>query len=154
MLLMRAVVQRVSEASVTVDGGIVGAIGHGLMVLVGVTHDDSERDAHAIADKLAGLRIFPDDAGLMNRSVTDTDGACLVVSQFTLYGATKRGRRPSFTGAAGPGVAEPLVGEVVRRLRGQGVPVETGVFGAMMDVALVNAGPVTLVIESADGKIV
>ena len=137
----------------TVDGEIVGAIELGLLVLVGVTHGDSERDAHAIADKLAGLRIFGDDAGLMNRSVVDVGGRCLVVSQFTLYGAVRKGRRPSFTGAADPGVAEPLVGEVVRRLETQGVPVETGVFGAMMEVALVNAGPVTLVIESADGKI-
>ena len=136
-----------------VDGEIVGAIDVGLLVLVGVTHFDSKRDAHAIADKVVGLRIFGDDAGLMNRSVVDVGGRCLVVSQFTLYGAVKKGRRPSFTGAADPGVAEPLVGEVVRRLETQGVPVETGVFGAMMEVALVNAGPVTLVIESADGKI-
>lgn len=145
--------QRVSEASVTVDGEIVGAIERGLLILVGVTHSDSVRDAHAVADKLVGLRIFGDDAGLMNRSVIDTDGSCLVVSQFTLYGATKKGRRPSFTAAADPGVAEPLVDEVVRRLQGHGVPVETGVFGAMMAVSLVNAGPVTLVLESTDGKI-
>ena len=150
---MRAVVQRVSEASVVVDGETVGAIERGLLVLLGVTHFDSERDAQAIADKMAGLRIFPDDAGLMNRSVMDVGGACLVVSQFTLYGAAKKGRRPSFTAAADPGIAEPLVGEVVRRLEAHGVHVETGVFGAMMDVALVNAGPVTLVVESVDGKI-
>lgn len=137
----------------TVDGEVVGAIELGLLVLVGVTHSDSERDAQAIADKVAGLRIFPDDEGLMNRSLMDIGGACLVVSQFTLYGATRRGRRPSFTAAADPGIAEPLVDEVVRRLDGHGVPVETGVFGAMMDVGLVNAGPVTLVVESADGKI-
>ncbi|MDH3249559.1 MAG: D-aminoacyl-tRNA deacylase, partial [Acidimicrobiia bacterium] len=141
---MRAVVQRVSGASVTVDGEVVGAIERGLLVLVGVTHSDSTRDAHAVADKVAGLRIFPDEAGLMNRSVTDTGGACLVVSQFTLYGATKKGRRPSFTAAADPMVAEPLVDELVRRLREHDVPVATGVFGAMMDVSLVNAGPVTL----------
>jgi D-tyrosyl-tRNA(Tyr) deacylase len=151
---MKAVVQRVSDASVRVDGEVVGAIDQGLLVLLGVTHSDSERDAHAIADKLAGLRIFGDDAGLMNRSVIDIGGSCLVVSQFTLYGSTRKGRRPSFTAAADPDVAEPLVGEVVRRLQGHGLPVETGVFGAMMDVSLVNAGPVTLVIESADGRIV
>ena len=138
----------------TVDGEVVGAIERGLLVLVGVTHSDSTRDAHAVADKVAGLRIFPDEAGLMNRSVTDTGGACLVVSQFTLYGATKKGRRPSFTAAADPMVAEPLVDELVRRLREHDVPVATGVFGAMMDVSLVNAGPVTLMIESTDGKIV
>lgn len=138
----------------TVDGEVVGAIERGLLVLVGVTHSDSTRDAHAVADKVAGLRIFPDEAGLMNRSVGDTGGACLVVSQFTLYGATKKGRRPSFTAAADPVVAEPLVDELVRRLRGHDVPVATGVFGAMMDVSLVNAGPVTLMIESTEGKIV
>lgn len=138
----------------TVDGEVVGAIERGLLVLVGVTHSDSTRDAHAVADKVAGLRIFPDEAGLMNRSVTDTGGACLVVSQFTLYGATKKGRRPSFTAAADPVVAEPLVDELVRRLREHDVSVATGVFGAMMDVSLVNAGPVTLMIESTDGKIV
>lgn len=154
MLPMRAVVQRVAEASVTVDGEIVGAIGPGLLVLVGVTHGDSDRDAHAIADKLAGLRIFGDDAGLMNRSVADVAGECLVVSQFTLYGATRKGRRPSFTAAADPGVAEPLIDVVIRRLQGHGLPVETGVFGARMDVASINAGPVTLVIESDEGRVV
>jgi D-tyrosyl-tRNA(Tyr) deacylase len=153
MLGMRVVVQRVSDASVRVGGDIVGSIGRGLLVLVGVTAADTERDAHVIADKLAGLRIFGDDAGLMNRSVIDVAGACLVVSQFTLYGSTRRGRRPSFTAAADPDTAEPLVEEVVRRLQGHGLPVETGVFGAMMDVSLVNAGPVTLVIESVDGTI-
>ena len=137
----------------TVDGEIVGSIGQGLLVLVGATHSDSERDARAIADKVAGLRIFGDDAGLMNRSVVDVGGACLVVSQFTLYGATKKGRRPSFSAAADPDVAAPLVDEVVTRLEGHGLPVETGVFGAMMDVELINAGPVTLVIESSDGKL-
>ena len=154
MCAMRAVVQRVSEASVTVDDEIVGAIERGLLILVGVTHSDSERDAHAIADKLSGLRIFGDDAGLMNRSVMDAGGACLVVSQFTLYGSSKKGRRPSFTAAADPSIAEPLVSEMVERLRTRGLRVETGVFGAMMDVALVNAGPVTLLIESVDGRIV
>jgi D-tyrosyl-tRNA(Tyr) deacylase len=154
MLVMRAVVQRVSEASVSVDGVIIGSIGHGLVVLVGVTHSDSERDAHAIGDKLAGLRVFPDDDGLMNRSVQDTAGSCLVVSQFTLYGATRKGRRPSFTAAARPETAEPLVEAVVARLGEHGIPTRTGVFGAMMMVSLVNDGPVTIVLESTDGRIV
>ncbi|MBT8240380.1 MAG: D-tyrosyl-tRNA(Tyr) deacylase [Acidimicrobiia bacterium] len=151
---MRVVVQRVAEASVTVHDEVVGSIGQGLLVLVGVTHSDSERDAHAVADKLAGLRIFGDDAGLMNRSVTDVAGACLIVSQFTLYGVTKKGRRPSFTSAAEPQAAELLIDSVVDRLRGHGLPVETGVFGARMQVASINAGPVTLVIESEAGRIV
>ena len=154
MLTMRVVVQRVAEASVAVDDEVVGSIGQGLLVLVGVTHSDSERDAHAVADKLAGLRIFGDDAGMMNRSVTDVAGSCLIVSQFTLYGATKKGRRPSFTSAADPEAAEPLVDAVVDRLRDHGLPVETGVFGARMQVASINAGPVTLVIESDAGRIV
>jgi D-tyrosyl-tRNA(Tyr) deacylase len=153
MLGMRVVVQRVSDASVRVDGEVVGSVGQGLLILVGVTGADTERDAHAVADKLAGLRIFADDAGLMNRSVVDVGGSCLVVSQFTLYGSTRKGRRPSFTSAVTPDIAEPMVDEVVRRLRGHGLAVETGVFGAMMDVSLVNAGPVTLVIESVDGTI-
>ncbi len=151
---MRTVVQRVSSASVAVDGEIVGATARGFVVLVGVSHSDSLRDAHVIADKVASLRVFPDDDGLMNRSIQDIDGACLVVSQFTLYGATRKGRRPSFTAAASPADAEPLVDAVVGRLREHGIPVETGVFGAMMEVSLVNDGPVTLVVESVDGRIV
>lgn len=154
MLLMRVVAQRVSEASVTVEGEVVGAIGRGLLVLAGVTHSDSDRDVQAVADKLAGLRIFSDDAGLMNRSVVDVGGAFLVISQFTLYGAVKKGRRPSFTAAADPTTAEPLVDALVSALRGHGLMVTTGVFGAMMEVSLVNDGPVTLVIESRDGKVV
>lgn len=151
---MRTVVQRVSSASVAVDGEIVGATAWGFVVLVGVSHSDSLRDAHVIGDKVASLRVFPDDEGLMNRSIRDIDGACLVVSQFTLYGTTRKGRRPSFTAAASPGDAEPLVDAVVGRLREHGIPVETGVFGAMMEVSLVNDGPVTLVVESVDGRIV
>lgn len=151
---MRAVVQRVAQASVAVDGAVVGAIDRGLLVLVGVTHSDSARDAHVIADKLAGLRIFPDGDGLMNRSLQEVGGGCLVVSQFTLYGETRRGRRPSFTAAARPEIAEPLVEAVAERIREHGVPVETGAFGAMMEVSLVNDGPVTLVVEAVDARIV
>ncbi|HEX6424539.1 MAG TPA: D-aminoacyl-tRNA deacylase [Acidimicrobiales bacterium] len=144
---MRAVVQRVLEARVTVDGVAVGAIGPGMCVLVGVTHDDDEPRARRLADKLWNLRIFDDDAGVMNRSLADAGGQVLVVSQFTLYGDTSRGRRPSWVAAARPEEAEPLVGAVVAGLRGLGAQVETGRFGAEMLVALVNHGPVTLVVE-------
>jgi D-tyrosyl-tRNA(Tyr) deacylase len=144
---MRAVVQRVLEARVTVDGATVGAVGRGLCVLVGVTHDDDEADARRLAAKLWNLRIFDDDAGVMNRSLADVGGQALVVSQFTLYGDTSRGRRPSWVAAARPEQAEPLVEAVVGALRGLGAQVETGRFGAEMLVALVNDGPVTLVVE-------
>jgi D-tyrosyl-tRNA(Tyr) deacylase len=150
---MRVVVQRVRHASVTVDGEVVGEIDHGFLCLVGVTHDDTIGDAEAIADKLAGLRVFPDDEGKMNRSLVDAGGAALVVSQFTLYGDVRRGRRPSFTEAAAPAVAEPLVERVVARLEQSGVPVATGRFGAMMDVSLLNDGPVTLVVEASQGRV-
>ena len=150
---MRVVVQRVRHASVTVDGEVVGEIGHGFLCLVGVTHDDTMEDAEAIADKLAGLRVFRDDEGKMNRSLVDAGGAALVVSQFTLYGDVRRGRRPSFTEAAAPAVAEPLVERVVARLQQSGVPVATGRFGAMMDVSLLNDGPVTLVVEASRGRV-
>ncbi len=140
---MRAVVQRVSEASVTVDGEVVGEIGAGLLVLLGVHRDDSERQADRIAEKLLALRVFPDGEGRMNRSVADTGGEVLCVSQFTLYGDTRKGTRPSF-GEAAPGeIAEPLYERVRMRLGAAG-----GVFGAQMDVSLVNDGPVTLVVES------
>ncbi|HET9610258.1 MAG TPA: D-aminoacyl-tRNA deacylase [Acidimicrobiales bacterium] len=144
---MRAVVQRVREARVTVDGATVGAIGRGLCVLVGVTHDDDEAGARRLAAKLWNLRIFDDDAGVMNRSLAEAGGQALVVSQFTLYGDTSRGRRPSWIAAARPEQAEPLVDAVVGALRGLGAQVETGRFGAEMLVALVNDGPVTLVVE-------
>lgn len=151
---MRAVVQRVSSASVTVGSELVGSIDGGLLVLVGVTHDDTEGDAEALAAKLAGLRIFPDSDGRMNRSVLDTGGGCLVVSQFTLYADVRRGRRPAFTAAADPEIAEPLVDRVVSRLVSEGVEqVATGRFGAMMTVTLVNDGPVTLVIETSGGRV-
>ena len=147
---MRAVVQRVSEASVTVDGQVVGAIGRGFLVLLGVTHTDGEAEALWLARKIAGLRIFEDEAGKFNLALAEVRGAALVVSQFTLYGDARKGRRPSFTDAARPEHAEPLCQRVVELLRAEGVPVETGVFGAMMAVQLVNDGPVTLWLDSSE----
>jgi D-tyrosyl-tRNA(Tyr) deacylase len=144
---MRAVAQRVRSARVEVAGETVAAIDHGLLALVGVTHSDTSADATALAAKLAGLRIFGDAAGKMNLSVADVGGEVLVVSQFTLYGDASRGRRPSFTAAAPPEVAAPLVQEVAAELGRLGVPVAEGRFGAAMRVELVNDGPVTLVIE-------
>ncbi len=149
---MRAVVQRVREASVVVDGQVVGAIGRGFLVLLGVTYSDSEADAASLARKIAGLRIFEDAAGKFNLALSDVDGAVLVVSQFTLYGNARKGRRPSFTDAARPEQAEPLIGRFVELLRGEGLPVQTGVFGATMSVHLVNAGPVTLWLDTAEGR--
>lgn len=151
---MRAVVQRVTRAAVRVDGETVGEIGRGLLILVGAAADDGPADAAALADKLAGLRIFPDDEGRMNRSVLEAGGAALVVSQFTLFGDVRRGRRPSFTAAAAPESAEPLVDLVVAHLEQAGVPCATGRFGAHMDVELLNDGPVTLVLEVSAGRVV
>jgi D-tyrosyl-tRNA(Tyr) deacylase len=148
---MRAVVQRVSEASVQVEGATVGSIGAGLLVLLGVGQGDGDDDAAMLADKTLNLRIFPDDAGHMNRSVLDTGGDVLVVSQFTLYGDARKGRRPSFIDAAAPEEANRLYGLFVARLRASGLRVEEGVFRAMMDVALVNHGPVTLLLDSRKG---
>ena len=150
---MRAVVQRVSHARVEVAGEVVGAIDKGLMVLVGVAPTDTVADARALATKLAGLRIFRDDAEKMNLSVIDVGGGVLVISQFTLYGDSRKGRRPSFIGAAQPGIAEPLVTELVSALDELGVPTATGSFGADMAVSLTNDGPVTLVLEMADGRV-
>lgn len=147
---MRAVVQRVSAASVVVDGQVVGAIGRGLLVLLGVTHSDGEAEAMALARKIAGLRIFEDTAGKFNLALGDVEGAVLVVSQFTLYGDARKGRRPSFTDAARPEQAEPLIEYFVQMLRGEGVPVQTGIFGALMAVHLVNDGPVTLWLDTAE----
>ncbi len=144
---MRALVQRVTRARVEVDGEVVGEIGAGLCVLVGVTHDDEPAHAAKLAAKIANLRIFDDETGAMNRSVIEVAGAALVVSQFTLYGDTARGRRPSWTSAARPEVAEPLIEEFVRALVALGVPSATGRFRADMAVALVNDGPVTLLLE-------
>lgn len=150
---MRAVVQRVSRASVTVDGDIVGEIERGLAVLVGVGDGDTAADADALADKLVGLRIFPDDDGKMNRSVVDSGGEVLVISQFTLLADVRKGRRPSFIHAADPGIADPLVTHVAQRIAGHGVGVAAGEFGAHMAVDLINDGPVTIVIETAEGRI-
>ena len=151
---MRAVVQRVTRAAVRVGGETVGEIGPGLLVLVGAAASDLPADATALAAKLAGLRIFPDDQGLMNRSVVEVGGAVLVVSQFTLYGDVRRGRRPSFTAAAPPEAAEPLVELVAETLRRAGVPCATGRFRAHMVVELLNDGPVTLVLDVAGGRVV
>jgi len=144
---MRAVVQRVTRANVTSEGELVGSIGAGLCVLVGVTHDDTEVCAKKLADKLWNLRIMADADGVMNLSVADTTQSLLVVSQFTLYGDTVKGRRPSWVAAARPEHAEPLVEQVVHELRALGAQVETGRFRTDMQVELVNDGPVTVLIE-------
>jgi len=145
---VRAVIQRVASATVTVDGGPVGAIGHGLLVFVGVETGDRVADAEYIAAKIAALRVFEDDARHMNRSVQDVGGAVLVVSQFTLAADCRKGRRPSFDAAAAPAIAKPLYESVVRALRTAGLTVATGEFQAMMQVSLVNDGPVTLLVDS------
>lgn len=146
---MRAVVQRVTRARVDVDGTAAGEIGPGLLVLLGVAKPDTPADAEFLAAKIAGLRIFEDDAGKMNRSLLETGGAMLVVSQFTLYGDCRKGRRPSFDSAAPPAQARDLYEHFVAAARQTGVPVETGIFQAHMAVSLTNDGPVTLIIESA-----
>ncbi len=145
---MRALLQRVSQASVTVDGQIVGQIGRGLLILLGVGQDDSEAQVKTLSEKIAYLRIFEDEAGKMNRSLLDVGGAALVVSQFTLYADVRKGRRPSFTEAAPPVIAEPLVERFKAALAAHGIHVEGGVFGAHMDVALINSGPVTIWLDS------
>ncbi|MET3850608.1 MULTISPECIES: D-aminoacyl-tRNA deacylase [Paenibacillus] len=145
---MKVVVQRCKEAQVTVDGEVTGAIGQGLMVLVGVTHEDTEKDAKYLADKVAGLRIFEDDEGKMNYSVMEVGGGILSVSQFTLYGDCRKGKRPNFMAAAKPDIAEGLYEQFNRELRDKGLEVATGRFGAMMDVTFTNWGPVTLIIDS------
>ncbi|GIU74430.1 MAG: D-aminoacyl-tRNA deacylase [Bryobacteraceae bacterium] len=147
---MRAVIQRVSSASVTVDGRVTGAIGPGLLVLLGVGRTDTEQDAETLAEKIIALRVFQDEAGKMNLSLRDTGGSLLVVSQFTLYGDTRKGRRPSFDMAAPPEQARRLYEHFVEAARRQGVHVETGVFQAMMSVSLVNEGPVTFLLETRD----
>ena len=145
---MRTVVQRVSSARVEVDGEVVGAIDRGLLVLLGVGQGDGEKQAQWLAEKIAGLRIFEDDAGKMNMSVQDIGGSILVVSQFTLYGDCRKGRRPSFTEAAPPDLADKLYQVFVSHLRTLGIPVETGVFQAHMDVHPVNDGPVTILLDT------
>ncbi len=145
---MRAVLQRVSRAKVVIDGQTVGAIERGLLVLLGVAPDDTPEKAQWLADKIVGLRLFSDDQGKMNLSVADVGGGVLIVSQFTLYGDCRKGRRPSFIGAAAPEIAIPLYEAFINAVRAQGVPTATGRFGAMMDVELVNEGPVTLILET------
>ncbi len=147
---MRSVVQRVRSASVRVDGRTVGEIGHGLLVLLGVTEGDDEASARWMARKIGKLRIFADDQGRMNRDVAAVDGAVLLISQFTLCADTRQGNRPSFVPAASPEVAEPLVSLTGSLLREQGLPVRTGRFGASMLVTLENDGPVTIVLDDAD----
>jgi len=147
---MRLVVQRVTSASVKVEEEITGAINEGYMVLVGVTHEDTEEDVHYLAEKLAHLRIFEDENGKMNHSLLDVKGSVLSVSQFTLYGDTRKGRRPNFMKAAKPDVANSLYECFNEALREKGIHVETGRFGAMMDVSLTNSGPVTMLIDSKE----
>jgi D-tyrosyl-tRNA(Tyr) deacylase len=149
---VRAVVSRVAWARVVADGELTGEIGPGLLVLVGVTHGDSQADADWLAGKVAGLRVFDDDQGRMNRSLADVGGRALVVSQFTLYGDASKGRRPSYVAAARPEVAAPLVEAMAKALAGAGVPVATGRFGAMMLVESAGDGPVTILLDSARGS--
>ncbi len=152
---MRAVVQRVLGASVRVDGDVVGEIGQGLVVLLGVADGDGQSDVDSLAAKLVGMRIFRGDGmSGFDKSVVDVGGSVLAISQFTLHADVRKGRRPSFTAAARPEVAEPLYESFVQAVDRLGIPVETGVFGAMMEVSLVNDGPVTLVVETADGRVV
>ena len=144
---MRAVIQRVTRASVTVEGDRVSEIGNGLLILLGIGPEDNEEKARAMTKKIAALRIFEDDADKMNLSVRDLGGSAIVVSQFTLYADCRKGNRPSFVGAAAPSLASPLVDRFVELLEEQGVPTQTGVFGAHMDVELLNSGPVTIILE-------
>ncbi len=145
---MRAVIQRVTESSVKVDDRTVGAIGKGLMVLLGVSRNDGEKEADYLADKIVNLRIFEDADGKMNRSLLEVGGEMLVVSQFTLLGDCRKGRRPSFVGAAPPEIANALYEYFVEITKEKGITIQTGEFGAMMAVSLVNDGPVTLIVES------
>ena len=145
---MRAVVQRVSRASVVIDGQTVGEIGAGLVILLGVTHDDTLERAKWLAEKVAGLRIFNDADGKMNRDLIEVGGAMLIVSQFTLYGDCRKGKRPSFIDAAPPAIAIPLYEAFINGVKALGIPVATGRFGADMQVELINDGPVTLLVES------
>lgn len=149
---MRVVLQRVSEASVSIDGRVAGAIGRGFVVLVGFTHGDTVEQVRWMAEKMAGLRVFSDPEGKMNLALRDVGGAVLVISQFTLYGDAEKGRRPSFIDAARSATAIPLYEALLAELRARGLRVESGEFGAMMQVALVNDGPVTLIIERRAGR--
>jgi D-tyrosyl-tRNA(Tyr) deacylase len=145
---MRIVLQRVSQAAVTIEGNVVGKIGKGMVLLVGVGPDDGETQARALAEKCAQLRIFDDDQGKMNRSILEVRGEILAISQFTLYGDTRKGRRPSFTDAAPPEIAEPLFDKFVKCFKDIGISVATGRFGARMEVTIVNQGPVTFILEA------
>lgn len=145
---MRVVVQRSKEARVIVDGEVVGEIQRGLVLLIGVTHEDSEKDARYLADKIVNLRIFEDQDGRMNLSILEAGGEILSISQFTLYGDCSKGRRPNFMRAAKPEIAEHWYNELNEQLRKQGLTVQTGCFGAMMDVEFTNWGPVTLILDS------
>ncbi|MHB8597559.1 MAG: D-aminoacyl-tRNA deacylase [Ktedonobacteraceae bacterium] len=145
---MRALLQRVSRASVVVDGQVVGAIGHGFLILLGIGQGDSETQVQTLVEKIVHLRVFGDDEGKMNRSLLDIEGEALVVSQFTLYADVRKGRRPSFTNAAPPALAEPLVQRFKEALVACNVKVEGGVFGAHMEVELLNDGPVTIWLDS------
>jgi len=147
---MRAVIQRVHRASVTIADEVVGAIERGFLILLGVTHTDGEAEADLLAHKIAGLRVFEDAEGKMNLGLADVGGQALVVSQFTLYGDARRGRRPSFSAAARPDQAAPLVEYFIARLQAEGVPTQSGRFGAHMDVCLCNDGPVTLILDTVD----
>ena len=147
---MRLVLQRVSHASVTVDGNAVGSIRTGLLILVGIAKTDTKLEVDYLSDKVLGLRIFPDTEGKMNRNIVDAGGSLLIVSQFTLYGDCRKGRRPSFDDAAAPEHAQALYNYLVHKLRNGPVPVETGVFQATMEVDLVNQGPVTILMDTAD----
>lgn len=150
---MRAVIQRVSEARVLVDGAVVGGIGNGMLMLVGVASGDTMSDVGALVAKVAGLRIFVDDDMKMNRSIADTRGSILVVSQFTLLADVRRGRRPSFVAAASPADAEPLIEVLCQELRQRGITVQEGAFGAHMEVELISDGPVTIILDTIDGQI-
>jgi D-tyrosyl-tRNA(Tyr) deacylase len=145
---MKIHIQRASKASVTVDNKIVGKIGNGFVIFVGITHSDTDKDAKFLADKAVNLRVFEDSEGKMNLSLKDVLGEALVISQFTLYGDAQKGRRPSFTEAAKPELAIPLYELFVKEIESTGIPVATGVFGARMEVEILNSGPVTIMIES------
>ncbi len=149
---MKAVIQRVHHASVVVDDQVVGKIATGLLVLVGITHEDTDEDISYLVEKTVNLRIFPAENGDsgFDRSVIDVNGSVLLVSQFTLYASTRKGRRPGFTDAAPPDISQPMFDRVIAAFRASGTPVETGVFGAMMNVSLENAGPATFILDTSD----
>lgn len=146
---MRAVIQRVRKSSVSVSGEIVSEIGPGILALIGVGPEDTEKEVRYLAEKSVHLRIFPDEDGKMNRSLLDTGGEMLIISQFTLYGDCRKGRRPSFIGAAPPKLAEKLINQFVAEIGRLSVPTASGKFGAMMDIELINDGPVTLILDSS-----